>query len=194
MSALVARASRLARASSVAASTTGRSTAPSPSLVARVLRELGQSFLAAARIGSPREAEIPRREEVGREVSEPAATQHGRTGVTAGVADQLEEQGHRVLMPIGDDARASGADVLEERTAPLRADAAVHEKAPGPPEGAYEGKEDQLAVGEPMSESANDRIPGQKPSLPLATACHAPNPTASPLPPIRPTTTVDFRD
>ncbi len=97
-------------------------------------------------------------------------------------------------MPVGDDAWAPGSDVLEERSAPLGADAAVHQKTPGPPEGAYEGKEDQLAVGESMSDPATHRIPGQHPSLLLIAARHAPIPTASPLPPTRSPTTVGLRD
>ena len=57
MSALVARAARLARASSVAASTTGRSTAPSPSLVARVVpRDFAISRRAHSDGAPPRDA------------------------------------------------------------------------------------------------------------------------------------------
>ena len=60
MSALVARATRLARASSVAASTTGRSTAPSPSLVARVVpRALAISRRRAHSDGAPPRASHP---------------------------------------------------------------------------------------------------------------------------------------
>ena len=61
MSALVARATRLARASSVAASTTGRSTAPSPSLVARVVpRALAISRRRAHSDGAPPATRTPR--------------------------------------------------------------------------------------------------------------------------------------